>query len=117
MGTPLELLVLPAGVALLRNGDDRGIDDLPTSGLVALAGEIAVKGLEQLLDRPGPGQLFAVEAEGGGVGDATLDAQAEEASEGEPVPDLVLDLLIGEVVEYTEQESLEDDDRVPGCAS
>src|SRR5690349_21575039 len=50
----LDLSLLSFGVALLRRGDDRGINDLPAHREIASLLQSGVKACKQPIDRTGP---------------------------------------------------------------
>src|SRR3954462_4019382 len=113
----LDRLVLFAAVALHGRRHDGGVDDLAAHGQVAPALQMGIEGLEQRLDQPRLRELLAIQPDRLGVGDPIREAQSQEAHEREPVADLILELVIGEIVERLQNQRLEDDDLVPRLAS
>src|SRR4051812_6589134 len=113
----LDRLVLFAAVALHGRRHDGGVDDLAAHGQVAPALQMGIEGLEQRLDQPRLRELLAIQPDRLGVGDPIREAQSQEAHEREPVADLILELVIGEIVERLQNQRLEDDNLVPRLAS
>ena len=111
-------LILALSSRLLRClGTARSrVDDLAAHREVALTLQMAVEVVEQRLDHARLGQLLAVQPDRLGVGDRVLEPEAQEADEGQPIAQLVLHLVSGEVVQFAEYDRLEHDDRVPGLA-
>src|SRR4051794_26303076 len=106
----LDRLVLFAAVALHGRRHEGGVDDLAAHGQVAPALQMGIEGLEQRLDQPRLRELLAIQPDRLGVGDPIREAQSQEAHEREPVADLILELVIGEIVERLQNQRLEDDD-------
>src|SRR3954453_1696672 len=78
---------------------------------------MGVEGLEQRRDQPRLGELLAIPPNRRRVRDPLREAQAQKAHEREPVADLILELVVGAIVERLQNQRLEDDDRVPRLAS
>src|SRR3954453_23270321 len=78
---------------------------------------MGVEGIEQRLDQPRLGELLAIPPNRRRVRDPIREAQSQEAHEREPVADLILDLVIGEIVERLQNQRLENDDLVARLAS
>ena len=100
-----------------RGRDDRGVDDLARHREVTLALQPTVEGGKQLLDRAGPGQVLPEQPHRLGVGYGILEAEAEEAHERQPVPDLELRGVIRQRVERLKDQDLEHQHRVVGRAA
>ena len=94
-GAGLDLVILVTTVALPRHRHDRRVDQLATTGDVALGLEMLAKALEQLVDQARSGQLLAEQPQRRAVRDAALKAETEKARERKPVANLILDLLVG----------------------
>ena len=77
---------------------------------------MAVEIVEQALDHARLRQLLAVQPHRLGVGHRVLQPEAQKADEGEPVAQLILHLVVRQVVELTQNDCLENHDRVPGLA-
>ena len=77
---------------------------------------MGVERVEQHRDQPRLRELLPVQPDRRGVGHAVLEAQPQEAHERQPVADLILDLIVGEVVERLQNQRLDHDDLVPGLA-
>ena len=61
----VSLFAIP--VALLGRGNQSGIDNLPAHRQIARLGEMFVEPGEQVLHRPGLGQVFAEQPDGFGI--------------------------------------------------
>ena len=113
----LQSRLLGIGVALTRGRDDRGVDDLARHREIALALQPGVEGGKQIVDRTGPRQVLAEQPHRLGVRHRILEAQAEEAHEREPIPDLELRGVVRQRVERLKDQDLEHQHRVVGRAA
>ncbi len=73
--------------------------------------------LEQRVDGAGPGELFAKQPDGLGVGNGVMQFEPEKTHEGEAVADLKLGLVVGERVERLEDQNFEHQHGVIGRAT
>ena len=78
---------------------------------------MAVELAEQRFHHAGLHERLAVEPDGLGVRHPALQPQVEKPHEGQPVADLVLDLVVGKVVERRQHQRLEHQHGVHGPAS
>ena len=101
----------------LGHRNDRGIDHLPAARDVALGFEMLAETLEQLLDQSGLRELLAEQPQRRAVGNAVLEAEPEKARERQPVAHLVLDLLVGQIVQRLQHQHPEHHDRVDRLAA
>jgi hypothetical protein len=84
----------------------------PAHRQIARGAQHRVEALEQAPDRPRPGQPLAEQPDGLGIGHPVLEGEAQEPHEREPVPDLVLGLVVGERVERLQDQHLEHQHRI-----
>ncbi len=103
----LYLGVLFARVTLLGYRYDRGINDLPLSGLVSLPIQVAIESLEQRLNHTVLYQHFPKQPDGGGIQYADFQVKLQETHEREPIFYLILGLLVAEVVQTLHHQNLE----------
>ena len=78
---------------------------------------MAIEALEQRLDQVGLGQRLTEQPHRGRIGHDIFQAKSQKAHEREPVADLILDLLIGQVVKRLQHQNLEHHDGVEGFAA
>ena len=109
-GLDRGLLVL--GITLLGRRDDRGIHDLPTHRQISGFGEMLVEAGEQVLDRAGLDQMLAKQPDRLGIRDLVGEAKSDETHEREPILDLELGLVVGEVVQRLKDQNLEHQDGI-----
>jgi hypothetical protein len=76
-----------------------------------------VKQIKQLFHRARFPQRLAIEPQSLGVGNSILQFQTEKPHEREAIAKLVFRLIVGEIVERLQHQSLEDHDFIPRLAS
>ena len=103
----LDGLVFLARVVIARHRHDGRIEDLPAPRDIALARQIAVELAEQLLDQTRLRQPLAIEPDRLGVRHPVLETQPQKPHERKPVPHLVFDLVVRQVVERAQDQRLE----------
>lgn len=99
-----------------RRFDNRGIDDLSLLGQVALGFEHIGEAVEQALHQPEFLEPLAKQPHRLRIRHPVLDLQAQKAHEREPVPDLVLNLIVGQVVQRLQDQDLEHQQGIIGLA-
>ena len=87
--------------------DDGGVHDLPAHRQIAGVPQHRIEALEQALHGPGAAQLLAEQPDGLGIRHPILERKTQEPHEREPVPDLVLGLVVRERVERLQHQHLE----------
>ncbi len=106
--------VVFAPVALDRHGNKGGVDDLSALEFDAQIGQRLIETLEQGVNQIVGLERFAERPDGAGVGHVAREFETEEAHEGEPVGDLVLQAFVGQVVQTLQDEQLEHEDAAGG---
>ena len=92
-------LIFFAAITLLGNRHDRGINHLAATCNVALRFQMPAKGLEQRLDQAGLPQCLTEQPQRRAIGNAILNAKPQKPRERHAVAHLILDLLVGKIVE------------------
>jgi len=105
-----NLLLL--SVALLRCGNDGGVDDLPTHSQIASILECGIEAREQTVDCLGLHQPFAEQPDRGGIGHSAFQPDAQEALERQPVLDLEFGCLVRQRIQRLQNQDLEHEHRI-----
>jgi len=108
--------VVLASVALNRYGDKGGVDDLSAFEFDTEVGQRLIEILEQGFNQAVFLDGFAECPRGVRIGYVARQLKPEEAHEGEPVADLVLQPFIRQVVQTQQNEQLEHEHAAGGTA-
>jgi len=107
-----NLLVFVPAVTLLRSGNNTGINDLSLSGGKAIVPKELVELVKQLFNQAALGKLLSEQPDRLGVRDRVGNRHFEKSHEGEPIPDLKLNLVVGKIVQRLQDHYFEHDDHV-----
>ncbi len=87
---------------------------MPAHGQIASLREVLVETGEQFFNRTGLGQVLAKQPDRLGIGHPILQPEAKKAHEAQPVADLKLRLVVGEIVKRLQHQNFEHQHRVIG---